>query len=96
MPRRAAPAQPKAPPRLMLAQDAADYLNIPLAEVERLAIGRIRLGRSVRYDRVAIDHHIDELAGLTSTSPALSADNDDPEAAFDRSRPDLRHAPRRP
>jgi hypothetical protein len=81
--------------RLMLVKEAADYLHIPVAELERLGIGRVFLGTKVRYDRAAIDRHIDVLAGLASPSPSLEADNN-AEVAFERSRPHLRHAPRRP
>ena len=79
----------------MPAAEAAAYVSIPVAEFERLGIGLVRMGTKVRYDRVATDRHLDALAGISAPSPAQEADND-PEAAFDRSRPDLRHASRRP
>lgn len=82
-------------PRLMTADEAASYLRLPKKAFERLCIGRVPLGTAIRYDRWALDAHLDALSGLASPSPAPAA-NDDPEAAFERSAPDLRHAPRRP
>ena len=43
------------------------------------------------------DAHLDRIAGMAPQSPpaGLTADNDDPEAAFDRSAPDFENAPRR-
>jgi hypothetical protein len=85
-------------PRLLSAAQAAAYLSLPKAEVARLALGAVRLGRRVLYDRVAIDRELDARGGLAPPSPppALTADNDDPEAAFERSAPDLGDAARRP
>lgn len=82
-------------PRLLMAKDAAEYCSMPVAEFERLGIGRVQLGTKFRYDRLALDAHLDALSGLVARSPTPAA-NDDPEAAFERSAPDLRHAPRRP
>ena len=82
-------------PRLLTAQDAAAYFRLGVKAFERLAIGRVSLGAKVLYDRFALDAYLDDLAGLARPSPATPADND-PEAAFDRSRPALRNAPRHP
>ncbi len=79
----------------MTADEAASYLRLPKKTFERLCIARVLMGTAIRYDRRALDAHLDALSGLASPSPA-SAANDDPEAAFERSAPDLRHAPRRP
>lgn len=80
-------------PRLLTAQDAAAYVNMPVAAFERLNLARVCLGTRVLYDRVAIDRHLDALAGLPSPLPPQSSDND-AEAAFDRSRPVLGNASR--
>lgn len=81
--------------RLMTADEAAAYLRLPKKAFERLCIARVIMGTSIRYDRVALDAHLDALSGLAARSAAPAA-NDDPEAAFERSAPDLRHAPGRP
>lgn len=86
-------------PRLLKPEQAAAYCGgIPIAAFKRLRLGEIHLGTRVLYDRHALDAHLDQLAGLAPQSPPAipRADNDDPEAAFDRSAPDLAHAPRRP
>lgn len=87
-------------PRLLTAEQAAAYLGeIPVAAFKRMALGVVPLGAHIRYDRVALDAYLDGLAGMPPQSPpagALRADNDDPEAAFERSAPDFSHAPRRP
>ena len=75
-------------PRLMTAEQAAHYLgDIPVKEVERSALGRVPMGRYVRYDRAALDAHLDALAGLGAKSDpvAHNAPVDDAEAALDRS-----------
>lgn len=85
----AAPASLPAP-RLLTAPEAAAYLRLPLRTFERLRLGMVRLGAAVRYDRLALDAHLDALSGLAPQSrpqPAPApppADNDDPEAAFAR------------
>lgn len=83
-------------PRLITADDAAAYMSLPRAAVERMGIGRIVLGTKVLYDRVAIDRHLDALSGLPPPSPPPIPVNDDPEAAFERSCPGLPNAARRP
>lgn len=75
-------------PRLLTDDEAAEYLGVPKAEVVRQGIGRVPFGRYVRYDRRALDAYLDQLAGLAPHS----ANDDDPDAAFDRS---LRHDPDR-
>lgn len=73
-------------PRLLTEAEAAAYLALPAATVRREGWGRVRLGVHVRYDVRALDAKLDELAGLTSKSPASAAPEaaNDPEAAFDR------------
>lgn len=86
-----AAAQPVAS-RLLTAQEAAAYCRLPVKTFERLRLGRVALGAAIRYDRFALDAHLDALSGLTPQSGAnphgggriLTADNDDPEAALDR------------
>ena len=85
-------------PRLLTEEAAAAYLSLPLAEVRRMTIGRVRLGGKVRFDRLALDAHLDALSGLAPQSPppaaTAAADPDDPDAALDRFFGHPRHAPR--
>lgn len=97
MTRRAKPAKLK--PRLLTAEQAAAYLGgLPVAAFRRLRLGEVSLGPRVFYDRHALDAHLDRASGLAALSPAIgpAAANDDPEAAFARSAPDLSDASRRP
>jgi hypothetical protein len=74
-------------PRLLTAEEAAEYCGrIPVAEFKRVAWGRTPVGKSVRYDRYAIDAKLDALHGLrpNPASPAGSDFADDAEAALDR------------
>lgn len=74
-------------PRLLTVDEAAEYCGrLPVAEFRRLQWGRVPSLRSERYDIVALDAHLDALAGLSPKSHP-PADNDamnDPEAALDR------------
>ncbi|MGR6534244.1 helix-turn-helix domain-containing protein [Brevundimonas sp. RM1] len=56
-------------PRLLTEQEAADYLRVPAATLRRLSLGRVVLGTRHRYDRKALDHHLDQLSGLEIASP---------------------------
>ncbi len=85
----------KTSPRLLDESAAADYLSLPVGSLRRIAHGRILIGGRPRWDRLALDAWLDALGGLAPQSKTPQSDND-PEAAFDRSHPDLRHAPRRP
>jgi hypothetical protein len=88
---------PQLAPRLLTAEQAAGYLgSISVAAFKRLRLGEVPIGPSIRYDRHVLDAHLDRIAGMAPQSPpaGLMADNDDPEAAFDRSAPDLENAPR--
>lgn len=76
-------------PRLLTDDEAAEYLGVPKAEIVRQGIGRVPFGRYVRYDRRALDAYLDQLAGLIPQS----ANDDSPDAAFDRS---IRNEPARP
>ena len=72
-------------PRLLTEKDAAAYLSIPVTDVRRLGVGRIPLGTRVRYDRLALDAHLDRISGLAPQSrQSTTVDDDDPDAAFDR------------
>lgn len=76
------------PPRLLTEAQAADYLGeISVGEVKRQGIGRVPIGRHVRYDRRAIDAWLDSLSDLiprsAPTTPAPE-DPDTPEAALAR------------
>lgn len=75
-------------PRLLTEEQAADYLGeIPVGEIKRQGIGRVPLGRYVRYDIRAIDAWLDSLSDLipNSAKPAAGqVDEDTPEAALAR------------
>lgn len=55
-------------PRLLTEQEAADYLGLPAATVRKLNFGHVRLGTRRRYDRKALDAHLDRVAGLDSSA----------------------------
>lgn len=75
-------------PRLLTEEQVADYLgDIPVKEVVRQGIGRVPIGRYVRYDLRAVNAWLDSLSGLipNSADAAPPADDfDDPEAALAR------------
>lgn len=75
-------------PRLLTDKQAADYCNLPLATFLKQGWGRVRLGSRVRFDRYAIDRHLNELQGMETEPPPGPpvADVDDPEAALARFR----------
>ena len=81
-------------PRLLKTKQAAEYLNIPEAEVKRLTFGRVQLGSKLLYDRHALDAELDRLSGLESHDNR-SNDNE-AEAAFDRFTKDHGRASRSP
>lgn len=70
-------------PRLLDEDQAADYLGVPLKSFRRDPIGRIVVCGRVRFDRFAIDAHLDNLSGLAPKSAPLVVE-DDPEAALAR------------
>ena len=55
-------------PRLLTEAQAAQYLGLPVATVRKLPFGHVRLGTRHRYDRKALDSHLDRMAGLDSSS----------------------------
>ena len=69
-------------PRLLRASDAAAYLSLPVTVFQRLRIGVVQLGKSIRYDRLALDAYLDQLGGLSAKSPPQ--DLDEAEAALAR------------
>lgn len=72
------------PARLMTEDQAADYLgDIPVAELIRQGIGRVPIGRYVRYDRFAIDAWLDARSGLAPATVTTTPE-DDAEAALAR------------
>lgn len=87
---RPAPAPALPPPRLMTAAEAAAYMRLPVRAFERLRLGVVSLGVAVRYDRHALDAHLDAVSGLGPQSPPAAgapppgADNDTPEDALAR------------
>lgn len=83
------------PPRLLTAEMAAAYLSIPVASAKRLTIGRTVLDGRVRWDRVAIDAHLDgaPAPGVLSPSPANSND-DEADAALAQYLADQAHVSR--
>jgi hypothetical protein len=86
-------ARPLAPsPRLLTLEQAAAYLSLPKAEMQRLGLGLVRLGLRQRYDKNAIDAQLDRLSGLESSE---TANVDDCEAALERFLEGVRDASRR-
>jgi hypothetical protein len=76
------------PPRLLTEEQAAEYLGaIPVAEVRRAGIGRVPVGKYVRYDIRALDAWLDSMSGIAPKSPppaANQAEEDPAEAALAR------------
>lgn len=75
------------PPRLLTEEQAADYLGgLPLTAVRRLNFGRVLIEGRVRFDRAALDAHLDRLSGLACDPPppAAAGDPDDADAALAR------------
>lgn len=68
-------------PRLLTEKEAGEYLRLPVTEVRKLPCGRVVMGTKVRYDRKAIDAHLDRIAGLVVHS---AANEDDPDAELER------------
>jgi hypothetical protein len=77
----------------MTEAEAADHLSIPKSSVKRLPVGRVPIDGKIRWDRVALDHWLDGLAGLIAPLPA-NTNQTEAEAALDRFLTDQRHAPR--
>ena len=67
-------------PRLLTEKEAAHYLGLPEASVRKLPFGHVRLGTRRRYDRKALDAHLDRIAGLDS-SAELNVNKADAELA---------------
>ncbi len=79
-------------PRLLTAPVAASYLSVPVAELQRLGVGRVQIGLRVRYDRVRLDEYLD---GRKPGAAESVANGDDPDAALARFTQNFRHASRR-
>lgn len=75
---------PALPPRLLTDEQAADYCNVPLKAFRKDPIGRVVVCGKPRFDRFAIDAHLDNLSGLQPKSPSTPVDLDDAEAALAR------------
>ena len=65
-------AEGQHPPRLLSAEQAASYLSIPVAAFKRLAIGWVKLGNYIRYDRYAIDQWVDSVSGILHTTGSIT------------------------
>lgn len=74
-------------PRLLTERQAADYLSLPLTDVQKLSFGRIVLGTKQRFDRKALDAHLDRLSGLASQSVTPQSDAEAALADFIASNP---------
>ena len=85
---------PPLPPRLLVAEDAARYLALPVRAFVRLRLGRVSLGPRVLYDRHALDAWLDAQSGLDSIPDPRSPE--DPEAALARFLADQPDAAGRP
>ena len=80
-------------PRLLTEEQAAAYLSLPAATVRKLNFGHVRLGTRHRYDRKALDRHLDRLAGLDSPAE-LNVNKADAELArFIADHPDAAGSP---
>jgi len=80
-------------PRLLTESEAAEYLGLPAATVRKLPFGHVQLGARHRYDRKALDAHLDRLAGLDS-SRELNVNMADAELArFIADHPDVAGGP---
>lgn len=81
-------------PRLLQANEGAAYFGLPVAQFERLRIGRACFGTKVRYDKRALDAFLDRLSDISSPTPQHSGN--DPEAALDRFTARFANPSRRP
>lgn len=82
-------------PRLLTAEAAAAYLSIPVAAARRMLVGRTNIDGHIRWDRAAIDAHLDGRPAAGVLSPA-NCNEDEADAALARAREAQRHAARRP
>ena len=75
-------------PRLLTDEQLARYLgDIPVAEAQRTAVGRVKWGRHTRWDVQAINAYLDALSDLTPDSPAAHDEaqlKSQADAALDR------------
>ncbi|MFA4900559.1 MAG: hypothetical protein WC563_13640 [Brevundimonas sp.] len=79
--------------RLLTEQEAAAYLALPAATVRKLPFGHVRLGCRHRYDRKALDAHLDRVSGLDS-SEELNVNKANAELArFIADHPDVAGGP---
>lgn len=76
-------------PRLLTEQEAAQYLGLPAATVRKLPFGHIRLGTRHRYDRKALDKHLDAMGGLDSLAEPNVNKADAELARFIADHPDV-------
>ena len=76
-------------PRLLTEDQAAAYLSLPAATVRKLPFGHVRLGARHRYDRKALDAHLDRLAGLDSVQEPTVNRADDELARFIADHPNV-------
>lgn len=79
--------------RLLTEQEAAAYLALPAATVRKLPFGHVRLGSRHRYDRKALDAHLDRLAGLDSSEEPNVNKADADLARFIADHPDVARGP---
>lgn len=79
--------------RLLTEDQAAAYLALPAATVRKLAFGHVRLGSRHRYDRKALDAHLDRLAGLDSSIERNVNKADAELAQFIADHPDVAGGP---
>ena len=80
--------------RLLTAREAADYFKLPVAQFERLRVGRACFGTKVRYDRHALDTYLDAITGLAHATPTSPIN--DAESALDRFTARFANPARRP
>ena len=76
-------------PRLLTEREAASYLGLSLASVRKLPFGHVRLGTRHRYDRKALDVHLDRMGGLDSSGEPNVNKADAELARFIADHPDV-------
>ena len=80
-------------PRLLTEREASEYLRLPAATVRKLSFGQVRLGARRRYDRKALDLHLDRMAGLDSPAEPNVNEADAELAKFISDHPDVAGGP---
>jgi hypothetical protein len=65
-----------------MAEDAANYLSLPVATFLRLGVGRVQVGAKIRFDRFALDRWLDE--DRSNAPKSAPEEEDSPDDALAR------------